>query len=119
MTNGICSTSSIAKSAQNLELLGPTLEALAIISHQRVTPAFYDTVLQRKSVRDEESQGMLDIIFKTRTYDLSMYYNLGLEPLFKTCVNDNKANFSSSYSKAESRTKTTLKKLISKFEKDE
>ncbi len=119
-TNGICSTSSIAKSVKNLELLGPTLEALAIISHQRITPAYYDTVLQRKSVRDEESQGMLDIIFKTRTYDLCMYYNnIGLEPLFKTCVNDNKPNFSSSYGKKEKGATKQLNTLIAKFEKDD
>ena len=118
-TNGICSTSSVTKAAQNLERLGPTLEILAILSYQRVTPAFYDTVLQRKSVRDEESQGMLDIIFKTRTYDLSMYYNLGLEPLFKACVNDNKTNFSSTYAKASSKAEKSLKKLISKFDKDD
>ena len=119
-TNGICTTSSISKAAKNLERLGPTLEALAIISKQRVTPAYYDTVLQRKSVRDEESQGMLDIIFKTRTYDLCMYYStLGLEPLFKTCVNNNKNNFSSNYSKKERSAQKTLDKLITKFAKDE
>ena len=119
-TNGICSTSSVSKAAGNLERLGPTLEALAIISHQRVTPAYYDTVLQRKSVRDEESQGMLDIIFKTRTYDLCMYYStIGLEPLFKTSVNDNKNNFASNYSRKEKGAKKALDKLIVKFEKDE
>ncbi|MBQ7378667.1 MAG: extracellular solute-binding protein [Clostridia bacterium] len=119
-TNGICSTSSISKAAKNLERLGPTLEALAIISQQRVTPAYYDTVLQRKSVRDEESQGMLDIIFKTRTYDLCMYYsNIGLEPLFKTSVNDNKTNFASNYSKKSKSAQKTLDKLIAKFAKDE
>jgi hypothetical protein len=119
-TNAICSTSSVSKAAKNPERLGPTLEALAIISHQRVTPAYYDTVLQRKSVRDEESQGMLDIIFKTRTYDLCMYYaEIGLEPLFKTSVNDGKNNFASNYSKKEKNANKMIQKLISKFEKDE
>ena len=119
-TNGICSTSSVTKAAQDLDRLGTTIEIFAIMSYQRVTPAFYDTVLQRKSVRDEESQGMLDIIFKTRTYDLCMYYStLGLEPLFKTCVNNNKNNFSSNYSKKERSAQKTLDKLITKFAKDE
>ncbi len=118
-TNAICTTSAISKAVKDIERMGPTLEALAIISYQRVTPAYYDTVLQRKSVRDEESQGMLDIIFKTRTYDLCMYYSeIGLEPLFKTCVNDNKNNFSSSYSKKEKSANKAISKLISKFEKD-
>ena len=118
-TNAICTTSAISKAVQNVERMGPTLEALAIISYQRVTPAYYDTVLQRKSVRDEESQGMLDIIFKTRTYDLCMYYSeIGLEPLFKTCVNDNKNNFSSSYNAKLKSANKAISKLISKFEKD-
>ena len=63
---------------------------------------------------------MLDIIFKTRTYDLCMYYaNIGLEPLFKTSVNDNKTNFASNYSKKENTAKKALTKLIKKFENDE
>ena len=118
-TNGICSTTSITKAAKNLDKLGPTLEILAILSYQRVTPAFYDTVLQRKSVRDEESQGMLDIIFKTRCYDLCMYYDLGLEPLFKASVNDNKANFSSTYGRQASKAEKKLGQLVKKFAQDE
>jgi hypothetical protein len=118
-TNGICSTTSITKAAQDLEKLGKTLEILAILSYQKVTPAFYDTVLQRKSVRDEESAGMLDIIFKTRTYDLSMYYDMGLEPLFKQSVNGNKKNFTSTYSKQEAKTEKKLAQLIKKFEADQ
>ena len=118
-TNGICSTTSITKAAPNIDKMGQTLEILAILSHQRVTPAFYDTVLQRKSVRDEESQGMLDIVFKTRTYDLSMYYDLGLEPLFKASVNSNKANFTSAYSKLEKKAQKKLDSLVDKFANEE
>ena len=63
---------------------------------------------------------MLDIIFKTRTYDLCMYYaEIGLEPLFKTSVNDGKNNFASNYSKKQKNANKMIQKLISKFEKDE
>lgn len=118
-SHGICTTSSVSKAVKDLDKVGKTIEIFAIMSYQRVTPAFYDTVLQRKSVRDEESQGMLDIIFKTRTYDLCMYYDLGLEPLFKTCVNNNKPNFSSNYTKQVNRAQRQLNKLIDKFAADE
>ena len=114
-TNAICSTTSIPVSAQDTDKLGQTLEIMAILSQQRVTPAFYDTVLQRKSVRDEESQGMLDIIFKTRCYDMSIYYDLGLEPLFKESVNDNKTNFASNYNKKASKAEYKLESLLKKF----
>ena len=117
-TNAICSTTSISKAAKHTDKLGTTLEIMAILSYQRVTPAFYDTVLQRKSVRDEESQGMLDIIFKTRCYDMSIYYDLGLEPLFKESVNSNKTNFSSAYAKQSSKAQKNLDKLLYSFSKD-
>jgi len=35
-----------------------------------VIPAYYDVVLQYKVARDEESQGMLDIIFASRVIDI-------------------------------------------------
>jgi hypothetical protein len=118
-TNAICSTTSVTKAAKETERLGKTLEIMAILSYQRVTPAFYDTVLQRKSVRDEQSQGMLDIIFNNRCYDMSVYYDLGLESLFKTCVNENKTNYTSAYAKQSSKAQKALDKLIYNFAKDD
>ena len=46
------------------------LEALAAAYFNRVVPAYYDVVLQNKVARDEESQGMLDIIFTSRVVDI-------------------------------------------------
>ena len=118
-TNAICSTTSVTKAAKQTDRLGKTLEIMAILSYQRVTPAFYDTVLQRKSVRDEQSQDMLDIIFQNRCYDMSIYYDLGFEPLFKNCVNKNKTNYTSAYAKQSSKAQRNLDKLITGFSQDD
>ncbi len=102
-------TSSIPLSVENIERLGPTLEALAIISRQKVNPAYYDSLLSYGNACDEKSRAMLDIIFGSRTYDLgNIYVEMQLDSLFKTCVADNKSNFASSVAKNE---KIALKRL--------
>ena len=46
------------------------LEALASESRRTVIPAYYEVSLKGRTVRDEESQEMLDLIFSSRVYDL-------------------------------------------------
>ena len=46
------------------------LEALACEYASNVVPAYYEIALKTKAARDEESQGMLDIIFNNRVIDL-------------------------------------------------
>ena len=46
------------------------LEALACEYASNVIPAYYEIALKTKAARDEESQGMLDIIFNNRVIDL-------------------------------------------------
>ena len=58
------------KSGSGLERCGVMLEALAAAYYNRVIPAYYDVVLQYKVARDEESQGMLDVIFASRVIDI-------------------------------------------------
>lgn len=56
---------------------GIVLEELAYQGLRLLTPAYYDQTLVGKSVRDEESVDMLDIIFSTRVFDVGQYYNVG------------------------------------------
>ena len=45
------------------------LEALSAVSPSTLTPAYYDICLTGKSIRDMESEAMLDIIFSSYTID--------------------------------------------------
>ena len=54
----------------DLEMAGATLEAMASESYKTLTPAFYNIALENKFTRDEESYEMLDIIMRSRIYDL-------------------------------------------------
>jgi len=72
----------VPASADNLDRISIILEALSAESRYTLQPAYYDVVLQRKYVRDDESSEMLDIIFGStpmgdRVYDIGSVYSFG------------------------------------------
>lgn len=86
---------SVAKKAEQLE---GVLETYVILSYQLVKPAYYDTMLTIRNVRDPQSSEMLDLIFQNRTYDMAMYFDtLGMANLFADCVAKNSDAFSSAF----------------------
>ena len=68
-TRDVTSILVVPNTVKNLELCGAAMESLNYESYQTVTPAYFDTVLQLKQVRDEGSQRMMDIIRETIYYD--------------------------------------------------
>ena len=72
-----CQFLCVPEIAKNYDRSGIVLEALAYEGKKLLTPAYYDQTLVGKSVRDEESVAMLDIIFATRVFDVGIYYNIG------------------------------------------
>ena len=115
--HGISSTMVVPVGPQNPEDVSKVMECMAILSGQHVIPTYYELVLKRKTVRDEESAGMLDIIFSNRTYDLANYYEkIGLMHVFQAAVNEKTNSFSSKYNKAASKAEKELGKIVKKFE---
>ena len=53
----------------DMEMCGAIVEAMAAKSKYTLTPAYYDTALTYKYMRDEESSEMMDIILESRCYD--------------------------------------------------
>jgi len=90
--------------AVNLEMIGSVLEALSAESMESVVPVFYETALQNKYSRDENSLRMLDVIMDGRTYDFSILYAYELNSLpylVRTLINKKSVNWASSYQKIE------------------
>ena len=83
---GLC----IPVTAKDTARTGAILETMAQLSAEYVTPAYYDKVLTKKLVRDDESGEMLDIIFKNVICDPGVVYSgdLNLIPNFN-CVRNN------------------------------
>ncbi|MFA6730214.1 MAG: hypothetical protein WCR95_04385 [Eubacteriales bacterium] len=63
---------------ENLDATLFFLEAMAYHGQKIITPAYYEKVLKGQKSKDEESERMLDLIFKNKTYDMSAVYNFGV-----------------------------------------
>lgn len=57
--------------------VGDILEAMAAFSAYTLTPAYYDKTLMGKSVRDAESQPMIELILSSRNFDLGSIFDWG------------------------------------------
>ncbi|GHV11439.1 hypothetical protein FACS1894219_02600 [Clostridia bacterium] len=67
----------IPQSNRKLEETGFILEALCAEGMYTVRPAFYESTLKGKLLRDDDSEEMLDIILNSRTFDLGRLYGWG------------------------------------------
>lgn len=117
--SGSCLSITSAVSEDQAETVGNIVQAYAILSSQKVKPAYYDIMLTTRNVTDAESSEMLDLIFQNRVYDMAFYYKTiftGYYDLVKTCVNDNKDTFSSSYKSVSKTFSTRINSMIKKLE---
>ncbi|MBQ3177962.1 MAG: hypothetical protein IJB52_09095 [Clostridia bacterium] len=99
------------------EMTGQVLDALGYYSQLYVTPAFIDTTVRHKSLRDEDSEEMLEIILASKVYDIAMMYNWG--NLYSNIQNlgvSNNTGFASVYAKMESAVLTDMEKALAQLE---
>lgn len=107
----------ITAAAQNQEMSGAIVEAMAAKSMYTLTPAYYDVAITRKYMRDEESIEMLDIILQDRRYDLGYIYNWGnLYTNIRTIVIQGKDTFASTWEKGQKSFNTAMEKTLAKYE---
>ena len=71
----------VPNNASDIERTGMILEALCYESTDTVIKAYYDVLLKTKISRDNESEGMLDIMFKNKFYSIADTY-------YKTEIHD-------------------------------
>ena len=107
----------ITAAAQNQEMSGAIVEAMAAKSMYTLTPAYYDVAITRKYMRDEESIEMLDIILQDRRYDLGYIYNWGnLYTNIRTIIIQGKDTFASTWEKGQKAFNTAMEKTLVKYE---
>ena len=107
----------VPKTISDPERTGAIIEALCAIGHKEVLPAFYETALQTKFTRDEESAEMIDIIRDSRVYDLG-YVAGGTGTLESTGYNMSHStthDFSSYYAANESKALTALDDFLEAY----
>lgn len=88
---------------------GLILEAMAAKSREVLRPAYYETALSMKYLRDQESIEMLDLVIDNRTYDLELAFSFGSASAVQSIVLNGKEPASTFASQ-----KKVISKLIDK-----
>ncbi|MBO4422015.1 MAG: hypothetical protein J5879_01145 [Clostridia bacterium] len=95
---------------------GFALEALAAESYKRVTPAYYEQTLKRKSQRDSDSWDMLDIVFRNRLWDLGYYARWsGLDDSFIAQIKKGTGSFAKWYKSASRSAQKAIDKYVKAY----
>lgn len=103
------SYSCVPISAANSSESGLILEAMAAKSREVLRPAYYETALSMKYLRDQESIEMLDLVIDNRTYDLELAFSFGSSTAVQNIVLNGKEPASTFASQ-----KKVISKLIEK-----
>jgi hypothetical protein len=95
---------------------GFVLEAVAAESTNWLVPAYYTTALEGKFMRDEESKEMLDVILRTRRYDLGYAADWGgLFGGYVASSNKGGTDFASVWDKYSAKAQTAMEKDIDAY----
>lgn len=106
----------IPVSVIDLDFVAIITESLACESMNLLRPAFYEVSLQGKVLRDNESEGMLDIIFGNKAYDIGYLYSIGgLSDAIRNQVTKKTADVSSAVAKVMPKAEKELQKLLDTY----
>ncbi|MBR5322029.1 MAG: extracellular solute-binding protein [Clostridia bacterium] len=109
-----CAMVAIPNIDENLERTANIVEDLNYYSNVLLKPAWYDQLLSRRYVRDDESEDSLDIILAGRVYDVGMYYNFGgIKDILNADVT--KTNISTSYARIKKAVDADIKTTYRDF----
>ena len=106
--------------AQNdMDMYAKTLEIYCLLSQKLVKPAYYEVTLMTRSIQDQESAEMLDLIFSNRVYDLAAYFgDLGLSGIFEEAAVGSSDTFSSKYTAARRAFSKRVKNMLVKLQRN-
>jgi len=97
----------------NLEMTGHVLDAMGYYSQLYVTPAYIDTTVMNKAIRDDDSADMINVILNSRCFDIATLYNWGgVYSMFPIMYNNKSTNFASEFAKIETRVQTEIDKTV-------
>ena len=108
---------SIPVTITDTDEIGAVIEALAYYGRYVLLPAYYDINLQTKISRDEESAGMLDIIYDTSSFDLGYVYDFGsVCDMYYDCGYKQTNGFAAAYASKEAAINKQIQDLIDAYQ---
>ncbi len=102
--------------ASDLERTSIIIEEWAYLSQKMVQPVYIDKALKGKSIRDNESETMLDIIFENRIFDIGIVYNFGQFTGDYEIINESKKGASSLYASKLKSIDSDIQKFIEQIQ---
>ncbi len=94
---------------KDADMAAAVTEAMQYYSSVTVKPAYFETAIKRKSTRDEESVGMLEIIGSTCASDFMYIFSRDVGDIINTIANK---NYASSWAKSYKVYEKKISKLI-------
>jgi hypothetical protein len=94
-------------------MTGNVLEAMGYYSQQYVTPAFIETTVLGKSIRDDDSAKMVEMILDNQAYDIALLFNWGnISGMISNMEKDTGLGLASEYAKIEPTIKAEMQKTM-------
>ena len=94
------------------EMASIIVEDMCYEARDTVRHAYFDVTITNKTIRDEESAEMLDLIFGTRIYDLGFIFNWSSIGYLLESVYPDAGRFTSKYEAAETKALAAMEKTI-------
>jgi len=94
VTDGISAWVVVPSTNPNADETGYFLEALGYLSKEHTTPGIIEYAVTAKTLRDDESAEMLEIVMANTAYDLGSFYDWG-SSMFMRLAQEHNANLAS------------------------
>ncbi len=113
----------IPTTTEELESTCAVLENLAAFFHKYVKNEYYEIVVQLRTVRDNDSLEMLNIIFghaekSTTKFELDLVYNIGIATCIRINLSDSKGEIKSQLDSIKrTSVDTNIKNVIKAYER--
>ncbi len=92
------------------------LEVMAFGGMKHITPAYYETTLKFRDLRDDESGEMLDLVFENVVYDLGIIYDFGgIGSMINDLMSTNSTNIVSSFDAKKDVIQSDIDKCIESY----
>lgn len=102
---------------EDAEFSAYMLEVMAFGGMKHITPAYYDTTLKYRDLRDDESAEMLDLVFSNVVYDLGIIYDFGgIGSMISDLMSQNSTNIVSSFEAKEQLIQTAIDNCVESYE---
>ena len=116
----------VPKSTKDPDVTGVILEAMAALGLRYIKPAYYDTLLQGRTVYDTASRDMVDIIFRTKVYDIIDFIAVGgsnngdsdIVKVFKYAIQESNEGVASKYKMQAKIVNNNIKSILTRIAAD-